>query len=211
MGEDTFTLVDVQFKDPLYTSKIAYHLYVPVYTIKQMTFDFSAVALSDTNSVKYQPPVVNSEYEKEMSKSNRLLVDSLNTWVTQYIRFSYNAEDLNMLLASGNLNWNIDKYVTFDTREQSYKIPGNTYMVLVDPNGDADKVYYASASDFTPIGSGNFSTGTGWKIDLGGFKKSDKETTFSPSSINKLIARDIIETPSATGRYSELTFGKIMR
>lgn len=208
MGEDTFTLVDVQFKDPLYTNKIAYHLYVPVYTIKQMTFGFSSVALSDTNSVKYQLPTVNSEYETEMSGSNRLLVDSLNTWVTQYVRFSYNAEDLNMLLASGNLNWNFDKYVTFETRELSYKIPGNTYMVLVDPNGDADKVYYASASDFTPIGSGDFDVGTGWKIDLGRFIKSDGETTFSPSSFNKLIARDIIETPSATGRYSELTFAE---
>ena len=51
-GKNVFTLVDVQFKDPLNTDNIAYHLYVPVYTIKQMEVGFSVNAETGVDSAK---------------------------------------------------------------------------------------------------------------------------------------------------------------
>lgn len=205
---NTFTLIDVQFKDPFHTDDIAYHLYVPVYTIKQMTFGFSAAAMTDTNSVHYPIPNSGSDYEVIMAGSNRLHVDSLKTWVTQYIRFTYTAEDLNILLSGNNVNWNHNKYVTFDTQSNSLKLPDDTYLVLVDPNGDSDKAYYASARDFDSITTGN----GGWTIDLTKFNKEsgNDNTAFSVSTFNQMIAKAIDEkTPtSGTGKgmYNEVTF-----
>ena len=205
--KNTFTLVDVQFKDPFNTNKIAYHLYVPVYTIKQMTFSFSASALTDTHSVSYPSTDGISGYEEAMESSS-LHVDSLKTWVTQYIRFTYNADDLNVLLSGGNLKWNHDKYVTFNTQQASSKLPDDTYMVLVDPNGGADKVYYASAGDFYSVSTGL----GGWKIELTKFNKNkgNTDTAFSVSTFNDMIAKAIEEkTPSdgtGKGMYSEQTF-----
>lgn len=113
--ENTFTLIDVQFKDPLDSASVAYHLYVPVYTTVQMKVGFSAAMKTGTNSVTYQSDgitVQNSDYNPLLDKltyPDYIHVDNLNSWFTMYFRYSYALSDLEEMLNAGNLNWNHDK------------------------------------------------------------------------------------------------------
>ncbi|MBR4769872.1 MAG: hypothetical protein IK090_02965, partial [Clostridia bacterium] len=42
------SLIDVRFLDPTGSGKVAYHLYVPVFVKKVLTFDFDVAALGGT-------------------------------------------------------------------------------------------------------------------------------------------------------------------
>ena len=198
---NTFTLLDVQFKDPFDTEKIAYHLYVPVYTIKQMTYDFHTAVVTGTNSVSYTASgaVKTSDYETLLSQ-NDTHIDSLKTWITQYIRFTYEKEDINNLLASGNLKWNLEKTMSYNTQANSYKLPDDTYMMLVDPNGNADKMYYTSASAFTSIDDGN----GGWKIDFSNFRDSSNQA-FTAGYFSDILSRSLTRAEAeGKGSYSRI-------
>ena len=122
---NTFTLIDVQFKDPLNTNKVAYHLYVPVYTTVQMEVNFYAAMKTGAYSNTYKDNgTIESEYEKLLNKTDYpdyIHVDNLNTWYTMYFRYSYAKSDLEGMLSAGNLNWNHDKYVIL-TKEQPLTI-----------------------------------------------------------------------------------------
>ncbi len=200
---DTFTLVDVQFKDPFNTSKIAYHLYVPVYTVKQIEVDFRSAVRTGTYSVKDNSGT--NDYSSLMT-ANGKHVDSLETWITQYIRYSYKAEDINMLLNSNNVKWNNDKKVIFRTFELSTtfnRLPQNTYMVLVDPNGNVDREYYAkNLNDFETYYDTNHDNKEGWVIDLSKFKDRNNNT-FTVSKFNALIARNIVESTTGDLLYTD--------
>ena len=198
----TFTLVDVQFKDPLHTDKIAYHLYVPVYTIKQITYSFKASALTDTKSVSY-PIAEQSAYENAFGKFH---IDSLNTWVTQYIRFTYSKQDMDNLLATGNLDWNHEKYILLNTQAASERLPVGTNMVLVDPNGLADKTYYAKI-DTSGFESTIFKNLNSWRIDLNKFTKNGKVDgdKFEVRTFSEILSGHIIATEETGGAYKDVT------
>ncbi|MCR5600649.1 MAG: hypothetical protein K6G33_07910 [Ruminococcus sp.] len=200
---DTFTLVDVQFKDPFDKSKIAYHLYVPVYTIKQIEVDFRSAVRTGTYSVKNNSET--NDYSGLMT-ANGKHVDSLNTWITQYIRYSYKAEDINMLLSSNDLKWNNNKWVVFKTDATSTsfnRLPQNTYMILVDPNGNADREYYVeNLNSFDTYYDSANSNKEGWIIDLSKFKDGSNNS-FTVSNFNALIARSIIESTNGELLYTD--------
>lgn len=202
LKQNTFTLVDVQFKDPLHTDKIAYHLYVPVYTIKQMTYSFKASALTDTKSVSY-PIAEQSAYENAFGKFH---IDSLNTWVTQYIRFTYSKQDMDNLLATGNLDWNHEKYILLNTQAASERLPVGTNMVLVDPNGLADKTYYAKI-DTSGFESTIFKNLNSWRIDLNKFTKNGKVDgdKFEVRTFSEILSGHIIATEETGGAYKDVT------
>ncbi|MGN1480953.1 hypothetical protein [Porcipelethomonas sp.] len=202
LKQNTFTLVDVQFKDPLDSSKIAYHLYVPVYTVKQMTYSFKASALTDTKSVAY-PHDGLSDYENAFGATH---IDSLNTWVTQYIRFTYTQQDMNSLLATGNLDWNHEKYVLLNTQQASERLPNGTNMILVDPNGLTDQTYYAK------VNTAGFETttsqgGDSWRIDLNKFTKDGEAAgeAFEVRHFNEILAGHITATEESGGAYKDIT------
>jgi len=213
---NTFTLVDVQFYDPLsvtfdsdnnpvYTNaKIAYHLYVPVYTIKQMEVEFYSAAVNGTNSVQYDKDtgaVTSSDYAAIFNDSTKTMhFDGLNTWVTQYIRFKYSEDDISGLINTGNLRWNHDKTVIFDTAygDTNSRLPNNTYMVLVDPNGASDKEYYLDdLSVFDTYTNDN----NGWIVDFNEF--SNGNTSFVVRDFADMLAPIIsVDTVSGTGNYT---------
>ena len=201
---DQFTLIDVQFKDPFDSNQIAYHLYVPVYTIKQIEVKFYASAMTGSSSVSNPR---NSDYITLMQESGRgTLIDSLDTWVTQYIRFRYSGEDINSLLSEGSVNWNYDKKVTFVNQQSGYTLPNNTFMVLVDPNGDQDRMYYANGT--AGFAKQNSKEATGQQdliVELNKFTRTETvddgnggTTTnvvqFSTQNLNVLIASSIEES-----------------
>jgi hypothetical protein len=200
--DNTFTLVDVQFKDPFDTDKIAYHLYIPVYTIKEIEVSFSAAVMNGTNSVSYVSGAESTNpYDSKLATATRdTHVDNLNTWFTTYIRYTYGREDIVGMLDSGNLNWNHNKYFYIDKVDFTAvsMIPSNTYMILVDPNGDHDKKYQVllNSTDFAVVNDRI-------AFDLTKFKDSN-DNAFSVSTFNELIAQKIIVTTNSshTGKYN---------
>lgn len=199
--ENTFTLVDVQFKDPFNTDNIAYHLYIPVYTIKEIEVSFSAAVMNGTNSVSYAGGVESSNpYSSKLAVSARdTHVDNLNTWYTTYIRYTYSHDDIVGMLDSGNLNWNHDKYFYIDKNAlgATSMLTTDTYMILVDPNGDHDKKYQVS------LNSTDFAVDNNRIVfDLRKFKDSNN-TAFRVSTFNELIAQKITATPNGSneGKY----------
>ncbi len=210
LDSNTFTLVDVQFLDPLGKQDIAYHLYVPVYTFREMPVNFYASARSGNHSVDHTGT---NEYAALMS-SNLNYADTLNAWMTQYIRYEYQAIDINALLNSGNLQWGYNKTIkfqTYTTGDDDARIPDNTYLTLVNPNGNSDQIYYAKAEDMAvyPI-TGNNRTKECLTVSLANFKKSDEVTAFAAPSFNKMIAKDIQETlNTGKGKYDKVRFEDI--
>lgn len=200
--ENTFTLVDVQFKDPFNTNKIAYHLYIPVYTIKEIEVSFSAAVMNGTNSVSYVAGAESTNpYSAKLATATRdTHVDNLNTWFSTYIRYTYSHDDIAALLDSGNLNWNHDKYFYIDkvNLDAVSMLPADTYMILVDPNGDHDKKYKVllNSTDFAVVN--NRIT-----FNLGKFK-DNSDNYFGVSTFNELIAQRITATlnGSSNGKYN---------
>ena len=204
---DTFTLVDVQFKDPFDTDKIAYHLYVPVYTIKQIIFTFKTSALPGTNSESTSTDGTRSEKysNSALLNSSEIYVDGLETWFTQFVRFTYSKDDINSLLASNNLNWNYKKKMNYIKRSDSNgRLPAGTKMILVDPNGNADKAYKATLSDFTTVSTGV----NDWIIDFELFSNINSAGNFSVSSFKKILSTQATaKTPESgqSGQYNEVS------
>lgn len=205
---DTFTLVDIQFKDPFNKDKVAYHLYIPVYTIKEIEVTFYAAVMNGTNSVSYKADGTENEnvYSTKLNKeTSDTHVENLDTWYTTYIRYEYGEDDLNALLDSGDLNWNHNKYFYIDKtkHDTTYVLPESTYMILVDPNGNSDKQYQIllNNNDFTRQ---NVTSTTGRiTFDLTKFKDSEGNN-FSVSTFNEMIAKDIeaVEKPQHDGKYN---------
>ncbi|WP_303789183.1 hypothetical protein [Ruminococcus flavefaciens] len=154
--DDQFTLIDVQYYDPTDTSadaskRIAYHLYVPVLTKKTVNIEFSAASLSGSEyrMLGYSDKITREIAGGKNANNPTTLVDSMDVWTTTYIRFSYPVSQVNEILKLGSdLQWNHDKKVNIYWGMEN-NIPDNAKMVLVDPNNNADKAYYATAGQFT--------------------------------------------------------------
>ena len=154
--DDQFTLIDVQYYDPTDTSadankRIAYHLYVPVLTKKTVNIEFSAASLSGSEyrPLNYSDKIASEIAVGKNANNPTTLVDSMDVWTTTFIRFSYPVSQVNEILKLGSdLQWNHDKKVNIYWGMEN-NIPDNAKMVLVDPNNNADKAYYATAGQFT--------------------------------------------------------------
>lgn len=153
--DDQFTLIDVQYYDPTDTAadankRIAYHLYVPVLTKKTVNIEFSAASLSGSEyrMLGYTDKITREIAGGKNANNPTTLVDSMDVWTTTYIRFSYPVSQVNDILKLGSdLQWNHDKKVNIYWGMEN-NIPDNAKMVLVDPNNNADKAYYATAGQF---------------------------------------------------------------
>ena len=179
-----FSLIDVQFKDPTDSTKIAYHLYVPVYTQKMLTAKFSAVSMSETKY--YRSPYVsriNSEIEAGRSSSNpSQLVESTNAWTTTFIRYTYPKNQI-----SSDADWNFDKSIKLTVDSSFDALPDGTKLILLDPNANVDKFYTLELDDTWP-------TGTPKTLNLSAFEDTSG-ASFSPQSLGS-----IYNNPSANSR-----------
>lgn len=198
----SFTLVDVQFKDPFDNDMIAYHLYVPVYTIKPMTYNFYTTAVTGTNPVQYNAStgaITGSVYESSLVESTaaQFHIDSIKEWITEYFRFEYNATDIKTLIDSGDLNWNFDKKIKMTVMQNSHMLTDQTYMILVDPNANSDKQYVANGSAITLV------SGNDYTLDFSAFMLArDGTTSFTEKHLRDIIAGSIEATSSTgTGKY----------
>ena len=189
-GNYQFSLIDVQYIDPTDSTKIAYHLYVPVYTKKILTAEFSAVTMSATtyNRSPYANKIAS---EIAAHKTRSILVESTNEWTTTFIRYTYPKNQI----TSGD-NWNFDKSIKLKLDAQNFStLPSGTELILVDPNANSDKYYkltldssYTNIADIT--------------LNLTSFK-DESNTPFSPKNLSDILA-DQEASGTAEGHTNEL-------
>lgn len=182
-GNYQFSLIDVQFKDPTSSptataGKIAYHLYVPVYTKKTLTAEFSAVTMSAT-TYNRNPYASKISSEIAASKARSILVESTNEWTTTFIRYTY---PKNQITSSDN--WNFDKSIILNLDDNFATLPSDTKLILVDPNGDSDK-YYTLTLD----GSHSLNTqlNTNISLSLSSFE-DEAGNPFVPQNLSSILA-----------------------
>lgn len=171
-----FTLMDVQFYDPADSTKIAYHLYVPILVKKMLQYDFYASILSGTN---YRVPPY--EAVRTTAKGNTL-IENIGNPVTMEVQWRYyrTLEEWQTSVNGGeNLLKTLDKNIKFTKHTGAF--PSDTKMVLVDPN-NSNKYYYANTTDMS-FATYDDNTGKISEFHLDKFKDSN-DTAFAPVDFN---------------------------
>lgn len=186
-----FSLIDVRFYDPAdpanydnndaTVAKVAYHLYVPVFVKKVLTYEFDIAVQSGTDYLR-------STYTERFGDA---LIENVGTPITFFFRYRYARTDgewADAVNDGENINRNYVKKLQF-TKANSNDIlddlPDDAVLVLVDPNRGG-KAYYARKSD---VLSGNL-------LDLGGFRESltdPDSTAFSPLNLDQLLVLDTVQ------------------
>lgn len=197
-GNYQFSLIDVQFKDPTNPTvsgsttsynNIAYHLYVPVYTKKILTVEFSAVTMSAT-TYNRSPYANKIGSEIAAGKSRSILVESTNEWTTTFIRYTYPKDQI-----SSQDNWNFDKSIILNLDSNFDTLPNGTKLILVDPNANTDK-YYTLTLD------GSYATGTDITLSLTSFEDESGDP-FTPQNLSAIRA-DSGASGTGEGHTNEL-------
>lgn len=167
-----FTLLDVQFKDPADTSKVAYHLYVPVIVKKLLQFEFNASIESGTS------------YYPDTYSTKKTLFENLGNPATIKFEYTYDRDADGWIKAinegetmSGNLNKALA--VTYSGGAW----PDDTRLVLVDAS-NKDKFYYLDNPTQTA------------SLPLSSFK-DEKDKGYVPVPLNDLM--QITITPDSNG------------
>lgn len=159
-GKAQFSLIDIRFYDPKTPSKVAYHLYVPVFVRKVLSYQFDIAVQSGTTYLE-------SNYT---SIYGQQLIENVGTPVTFYFKYTYTraAEDwieaINVLGEKADRNY-VKKLLFRDTNPGiTSDFTADTILVLVDRQTNTP--YYAKLGDFLD-GSGNLINDT---IDLSQFR-----------------------------------------
>lgn len=179
-GDYQFSLLDVQFLKPdtAATKEVVYHLYVPVLTRKMMMFGFKSASLSGTE-------VIGDNFRNY----GNTLAESLKSWYTGYIRYTYRLSELQNLLDNGTgLDWNSNKTIQlkYTTNSVSAKLSGDTQLVLVNPYS-SDKSYYSRLSDMREISDTNASIDN-LKLTNFNTKLDGTGTGFAPATFATMMA-----------------------
>ena len=183
-----FTLVDVQFFDPSNTTKVAYHLYIPVYCRKLLEYDFRIKLESGTNYDRTADPAsIRSQNETNM------LIENIGVPVTMEIAYVYkrNLQEWINALEGGDslitpyspryLEFKNSTFAEVGITPDSF--PSDTEMVLVDVNRSG-KAYYLNSltsTSFSVPDSQNQSY-----LNLNTFTDSDS-AAFTPLCFNDLL------------------------
>lgn len=138
-GKLQFSLLDVRFLNPANTDETAYHVYVPVFVKKVLSFEFNIAVESGTT---YHPATYASDYGKA-------LIENVGMPVTFYFSYTYQrtATDWeNAINAGENVHRNYAKTLQFykaNTYDILATLPSSTVLVLVDPS-KGGRPYYST-------------------------------------------------------------------
>ena len=191
-GKNQFSLIDVRFYDPAESDNTAYHLYVPIFVKKVLSFRFDIAELSGTT-------YLDSLYT---SRFGQALIENVGMPVTLFFRYTYSrtaeewADSINL---GEDVHRNYEKKLLFykaNTNELLQPFPANTVLVLVDPN-DNNKPYYATV--------GNAMSGNTLNLSAfrSGMSKSGSGYTFSgdvfaPKNLEELMSISVAADASGT-------------
>lgn len=140
-GKTQFSLIDVRFFDPATPSQVAYHLYVPVFVKKVLSYQFDIAVHSGTDYFK-------GNYTDHFGEA---LIENTGTPITLFFRYTYtrtNEEWASAINAGESVNRFYAKKLLFNKANNNdvlNDLPGDTVLVLVDPNRGG-KPYYATLS-----------------------------------------------------------------
>ncbi len=161
-NRDSFTLIDVKYFDPADTSKIEYHLYVPVLVKKVLEFRFTSNVLPGT------------VYRQADYSGRKQLLENFGTPVTITFTYTYErtADDWAGSLRGGDsMLGNYDKSIILSKYDNVDALPAGTELALVDAqNGRA--YYYTLPAGFTG------------ELALSSFTAADGTTPFEPVSLS---------------------------
>ena len=163
-----FSLLDVAFKDPNDPSTVAYHLYVPVFVKKVLSYRFEIGALSGTDYYK----------DNYLAVLGDPVIENFGTPITMHFSYTYSrtpAEWTDAINGGESVERNYNKQLLITKASNSSYLkylPGDTVLVLVDP-ADGGKAYYSTvalalgypSSDLAAIEAANKTT-----LNLSAFK-----------------------------------------
>lgn len=158
-GTNRFTVITLDYTDPMGSGKTALRLHVPVFVRKVLDFSFNSYVISGTD--------YNHSHYTDKTK---LAFESFDAPVTTYFKYSYykSANEWEKMLNNGDsLLWSFDKklYLIGDNAADSGVLTDDTKLTLVDANNN-DKTYHSTASD----AKFNKTTGELDLINISGFK-----------------------------------------
>lgn len=158
-GTNRFTVITLDYIDPMGSGKTALRLHVPVFVRKVLDFSFQSYVISGTD--------YNHSHYTDKTK---LAFESFDAPVTTYFKYSYykSANEWEKMLNNGDsLLWSFDKklYLIGDNAADSGVLTDDTKLTLVDANNN-DKTYHSTASD----AKFNKTTGELDLINISGFK-----------------------------------------
>ena len=175
-----FTLMDIQFLDPSANSKVAYHLYVPIYVKKLIQYTFSAKLESGTNYYE--------DAYADIAAGNTLF-DNLGSPVTMRLEYTYDrdAQDWADAINGGEnvlTGSNFYKELLLTMNDNGW-IP-NSRMVLVDANNN-DKHYYRDTAVTVADANGDY------HIPFESFTTTGTEqgTAYSPAMFNDFLTLSV--------------------
>lgn len=178
-GTVQFTLMDVQFKDPSSSGKIAYHLYVPIYVKKILQYNFRATLASNTDYIR-------SIYTTNRSNT---LFENIGNPLTMEFEFEYTrtTDEWKAAINGGDsVMTNYYKSLYVDNHMGNW--PSDAKMVLVDANNN-DKVYYND--------SGIAATSGRLQLDLESFNG------YTPAPLNNIMTITVKDGSGNLRRCSE--------
>ncbi len=132
--DNRFTLIDIQYFVPNDTSKVAYHLYIPVYVEKMLKYEFRVGALSGTT------------YNASFYSNGNPVLESYGTPVTLHFTYSYQRTAQEWQDAINNGENMLAGYGKSILLKGSNPLPDNTKLVLVDRN-DCSAAYYSTIGE----------------------------------------------------------------
>lgn len=158
-GTNRFTVITLDYTDPMGSGKTALRLHVPVFVRKVLDFSFNSYVISGTD--------YNHSHYTDKTK---LAFESFDAPVTTYFKYSYykSANEWEKMLNNGDsLLWSFDKklYLIGDNATDSGVLTDDTKLTLVDANNN-DKTYHSTASD----AKFNKTTGELYLTNIRGFK-----------------------------------------
>lgn len=168
-GTNRFTVITLDYIDPMGSGKTALRLHVPVFVRKVLDFSFQSYVISGTD--------YNHSHYTDKTK---LAFESFDAPVTNYFKYSYykSANEWEKMLNNGDsLLWSFDKklYLIGDNATDSGVLTDDTKLTLVDANNN-DKTYHSTASD------AKFNKTTG-ELDLTNI------SGFKPVTMNDVLLR----------------------
>lgn len=168
-GTNRFTVITLDYIDPMGSGKTALRLHVLVFVRKVLDFSFNSYVISGTD--------YNHSHYTDKTK---LAFESFDAPVTTYFKYSYykSANEWEKMLNNGDsLLWSFDKklYLIGDNAADSGVLTDDTKLTLVDANNN-DKTYHSTASD------AKFNKTTG-ELDLTNI------SGFKPVTMNDVLLR----------------------
>lgn len=192
-----FSLIDVRFFNPINTSEVAYHLFVPVYVKKVLAYRFDIQALSGTTYL-----------ESVYNDFGKALIENVGTPVTVYFKYTYSRSTTewgSAINAGENVDRHYDKTLSITRQTGGDQFPADTVLILVDRLTGIP--YYATWSTAISGSDPNYT------LNLSAFRTAEIDgsgnitftgTAFTPRNFDEMMTMTI--TPDASGSLASCIY-----